>query len=96
MKNSNEHSMRELIQGFVVKSGKQQLYNERIVMDKWTDYVGDMCAKQSKCVDIHNGVLKVKVQNAALRFELQARKSMILDRINADYAFPVIKDIIFL
>lgn len=88
--------MHELIQGYIVNSGKQQLYNERIVISKWSEYVGEMCAKQSRCDSVKNGILRVKVKNAALRFELQARKSMILDKINVDYAIPVLKDIIFL
>ena len=93
---SNEHNMHELIQGYIAHSGKQQLYNERVVTEKWPEYVGEMCAKQAHCDSVKNGVLRVRVQNAALRFELQARKSMILDKINSDYAVPVLKDIIFL
>lgn len=64
-------------------------------MQNWPEYVGEMCAKQTECVSVKNGLLKVKVPNAALRFELAGRKSMIIERINADYAIPVIKDIIF-
>ena len=95
MKNSNEHSIRELALQFVNKSGKQQLYAERTVLDKWPEYIGELCAGQTECVSIHSGVLKVKVRNAALRFELIGRKNMIIDKINADYAVPVVKDILF-
>ncbi len=80
---------------FVKKSGKQELYSERVIMDKWPEYVGEMCAKYSKCTSITNGVMHVKVSNAALRFELMGRKSMIIDKINDAYKMPVIKDILF-
>lgn len=95
MKNSNEHSIRELALQFVNKSGKQQLYAERTVLDKWPEYIGELCAGQTQCISIHSGVLKVKVPNAALRFELIGRKTMIIEKINADYAIPVVRDILF-
>ena len=44
---------------------------------------------------LQKGVLKVKVTNAALRFELAGRKSLIMERINADYTIPVVNNIIF-
>ncbi len=95
MKNRNEHTIRELALQFVNQSGKQHLHAERTVMAKWPEYIGELCAGQTRCVSIHNGVLKVKVPNAALRFELTGRKTMILERINGDYAVPVVKDILF-
>lgn len=81
--------------GFVNKAGKGDLYTERVIMSKWPEYVGQMCAQSSRCVAINRGVMSVKVSNAALRFELAGRKSMIIDRINSDYGMPVIKDILF-
>lgn len=95
MINSNEQSLKDLIYNFVNASGKQKLYADRMVMDKWPEYVGEICANQSKCVSLKNGVMKVQVPNAAMRFELAGRKSMIIERINADYAIPVVKDILF-
>ncbi|MBO7587784.1 MAG: DUF721 domain-containing protein [Bacteroidales bacterium] len=95
MRSEKELFLKDLIHEFVNKNGKQQLFAERVVMQNWPEYVGEMCAKQSECVSVKNGVLKVKVPNAALRFELMGRKSMIMERINADYAIPIIKNIIF-
>ena len=95
MRNNNELSLKDLIYDFVNKSGKQKLYADRMVMDKWPEYVGEICAQQSKCISLKNGVMKVQVPNAAMRFELAGQKSTIIARINADYAMPVIKDIMF-
>ncbi|MCR4964957.1 MAG: DUF721 domain-containing protein [Bacteroidales bacterium] len=96
MKSDNQHSIKELLQKFVQKNGKQQLYAERVVVENWPQYVGDVCARYSNCESVVNGIMRVKVTNAALRFELMNQKTTILNRINADYAFPVIKDIIFM
>ena len=95
MKNNNEHSLRELTLQFINQSGKQQLFAERTILDKWPEYIGELCAGQTKCISIRNGVLKVKVPNAALRFELLGRKTMIINKINADYDVPVVSDILF-
>ncbi|MBR4136297.1 MAG: DUF721 domain-containing protein [Bacteroidales bacterium] len=95
MNTDNQHSIKELLQKYVQKNGKQQLYAERIVVENWPQYVGEVCAKYSTCESIINGVMRVKVTNAALRFELMGQKSTILNKINADYAFPVVKDIQF-
>ena len=95
MKDINEHPISELIQQFVNRSGKQQLFAERTVLQKWPEYIGELCAGQTECVSINRGVLKVKVKNAALRFELTGRKTMIMEKINADYSIPVVKDILF-
>ena len=95
MKDINEHPISELIQQFVNRSGKQQLFAERTILQKWPEYIGELCAGQTECVSINRGVLKVKVKNAALRFELTGRKTMIMEKINADYSIPVVKDILF-
>ncbi len=95
MRNSKELSLKELMHEFVNHSGKQQLYADRIVMDKWPEYVGEICAKHSKCTSVKNGILKVQVPNASMRFELAGQKSLIIDRINADFSMPVIQDIFF-
>lgn len=95
MRNDNEVNLKDLIYNFVNQSGKQQLYAERMVLDKWPEYVGELCAKHSKCISLKNGVMKVQVPNAAMRFELAGQKSTIITRINADYAIPVVKDILF-
>lgn len=96
MKNSNEHTIRELLQTFVNKAGKQKLYAEQTILGRWPEYIGEYCASQTKAVSLHNGILKVRVLQAALRFELTSRKSLIIERINNDYAMPVVKDILFL
>ncbi len=95
MKNSNEHSIRELALQFINQSGKQRLYAERTLLEKWPEYIGELCARQTQCISIHSGVLKVKVPNAALRFELTGRKTMIIEKINADYTTPIVQDILF-
>lgn len=94
MKN-NEQLLKDLLQQFIDKSGKQRLYDERRVLSLWTEVVEPVVAQNTQCKDIKNGVLTVKVTNAALRFELLARKSDIIRRLNERLGVEVVKDIIF-
>ncbi len=94
MNNRHETNLKELVSQFVKKSGKQHLLNKQILFERWHEYVGDICAQFSKCTDLNNGILYVKVKNAALKFELFGSKSQIIQRINNDLG-PVVKDIIF-
>jgi len=95
MPSDNEHSMSDLIHEFINKAGKQQLFAEQEVVNKWPDYVGELCAKHTSNVTIRNGVIKAHVPNAALRFEMIGHKSVIIDRINSNYSIQVVKDILF-
>ncbi len=94
MKN-NEQLLKDLLQQFIDKSGRQRLYDERRVLSLWTEVVEPVVAQNTQCKDIKNGVLTVKVTNAALRFELLARKSEIIHRLNERLGVEVVKDIIF-
>lgn len=94
MKN-NEQLLKDLLQQFIDKSGRQRLYDERRSLSLWAEVVEPLVAQNTQCKDIKNGVLKVKVTNAALRFELLARKSEIICQLNDCLGMEVVKDILF-
>jgi len=96
MGNNKDLVLSDLIYDFINRSGKQQLFADRTIVEKWPEYIGEMCAAHTTCISAKNGIVKVKVPNAALRFELIGNKNTIIDRINADYTVPVVKDIMFL
>ncbi len=91
---NHEINLKDLVSQFVKQSGKQHLMDKQILIERWPEYVGDMCAHFSKCNDLKNGILYVNVNNAALKFELFGHKSKIIQRINNDLG-PIVKDIIF-
>ena len=93
-RDNHEVSLRELIGRFVSQSGKQHLMDKQLLFDRWPEYVGTICAQFSKCVDLRNGILYVRVQNAALKFELYGHKSQIIKKMETDFG-PMVRDIIF-
>lgn len=94
MKN-NEQLLKDLLQQYIDKSGRQRLYDERRVLSLWAEVVHPVVAQNTQCKDIKNGVLTVKVTNAALRFELMARKSEIIRQLNDRLGVEAVKDVIF-
>ena len=94
MKN-NEQLLKDLLQQLIDKSGRQRLHDERRVLSLWAEVVEPVIAQCTQCKDIKTGVLTVKVTNAALRFELLARKSEIIRSLNERLGVEVVKDIIF-
>ena len=92
---TNEQLLKDLLQQFIDKSGKQRIYDERRVLSLWAEIVEPVVAQNTQCKDIRNGVLTVKVTNAALRFELLTRKSEIIRQLNDRLGVDVVKDVIF-
>ncbi|MBO4654484.1 MAG: DUF721 domain-containing protein [Bacteroidales bacterium] len=92
---TNEQLLKDLLQQFINKSGRQRLYDERRVLSLWDEVVDPVVAQNTQCKDIQKGVLTVKVTNAALRFELLARKSEIIKQLNENLGVEVVKDVIF-
>ena len=92
---TNEQLLKDLLQQFIDKSGRQRLYDERRSLSLWAEVVEPLVAQNTQCKDIKKGVLTVKVTNAALRFELLARKSEIIRCLNERLGMEVVKDVIF-
>lgn len=95
MDNNSEQNLKDLLQQFIDKTGRQQLFDERRVLALWAEKMDELTKRNTQCRDIRNGVLKVKVLNAALRFELLARKSEIISQLNQWAGVEVVKDILF-
>ena len=93
-RDGHEMNLKELVGRFVSQSGKQHLMDKQMLFERWPEYVGPMCAQYSKCVDLRDGLLTVKVQNAALKFELFGHKSQIIKKIEADFG-PLVREIMF-
>ena len=94
MQDNHEKNLKELIGQFVSQSGKQHLMDKQLLFDRWLEYVGEMCAQLSKCEDLRDGTLYVRVQNAALKFELFGHKSQILKKMEEDFG-SLVSDIVF-
>lgn len=92
---NDEQALKDIVQQFINQSGKQKLFDERRILLLWDEKMDASIKQYAKCRDIQNGVLKVKILNAALRFEMMARKSKIIVQLNQWAGVEVVKDILF-
>ena len=51
---TNEQLLKDLLQQFIDKSGRQRLYDERRVLSLWPEVVEPLVAQNTKCKDIKN------------------------------------------
>lgn len=92
---NDEQALKDIVQQFINQSGKQKLFDERRILLLWDEKMDASIKQYAKCRDIQNGVLKVKILNAALRFEMMARKSETIALLNQWAGVEVVKDILF-
>lgn len=62
----------------------------------WEDVVGERISKVAVPVKTKNGVLFVKVEDAIWRFELNRRKTELLQKINEKLKKNEVKEIVFI
>lgn len=91
----DNQTIKDLLQQFVEQSGKKQVFDEQRVLTLWAEKMPASITAQTRCISIQQGVLKLKTTNAALRFQLMATKSELMEQLNSWVGAPVVKDIIF-
>lgn len=80
---------------FMEYMGLSEKMQDLKILKVWNECVGDTISKFSKPVEIKKNKLYVSVENAVWRYELSARKTEILERVNQILKNKTIKDIIF-
>ncbi|HNY62545.1 MAG TPA: DUF721 domain-containing protein [Bacteroidales bacterium] len=83
----------DVIREILAQHGKQQLFLEQQAVEIWPDVVGNLISRYTHKVSVSKGVLTVFVKNSALRFELNGRKSEIIEKLNDKLGAPTIKDL---
>lgn len=88
------HNINELVESFLNINQKKQLFGERQVIENWENFVGAFIARATTKIEIKNGLMKVKIDNAAMRFELMNMRSALVEKLNREVGYPVIIDIL--
>ncbi|MDR2979157.1 MAG: DUF721 domain-containing protein [Bacteroidales bacterium] len=91
----SEYKINDLINQFLDKSQKSQLYYERMAIQLWKTELGDFISRYTKNVTLRSGVMRVSLLHASLKFEMMGRKSEIINILNEKVGFPIVKDILF-
>lgn len=62
----------------------------------WEKMMGKPIASRTTSITLYNGKLKVKVNSAPLKNELNMSRSKILDRIESEFGKGIVKEIVFI
>ena len=78
---------------FLRESGLEKPIMERKVAELWPQVMGKTVAGLTRQVEVENGVLKVKLSNAALRAQLFDCRFELVKKLNDAVGAEVIQDV---
>jgi hypothetical protein len=92
--------LKDEIDGFVKYLGLDEKMQELRILEVWKECVGDTISEFSKPIELKKNKLFVRVENAVWRFELSAKKSEIISKLNLilsrEDKKKIIKEIVFI
>lgn len=86
-------NLSSVIRRVLTQSGKDFLYYEGILKNRWNGIVGDFVAKNSRPDRISNETLYIQCFNSAFKQELFFLKNRIIKNVNKALSKNLIKDI---
>lgn len=86
-------SMKDAVSGFLKAQGLDDEYKQKEVLGKWEELVGKPIALRTKDLKIHNKTLQITLNSSVMRDELFQRKKQIIDIINTEAGFELIKEV---
>ncbi|MDR1758440.1 MAG: DUF721 domain-containing protein [Bacteroidales bacterium] len=91
----NPITLQDIISNFLKSNKKVQLFEEQKVMNLWYSKMGAFIVQHTLGASMKNGVLKVRLSHASLRFELNGQKTAIREQLNKEVGGEVVKDVVF-
>ncbi len=95
MKRREAHDITQLLNLYLREEGLETPLNQHRLMAAWPEVAGKVVAKYTRDLSIRNQVLVVHLNSAALRAELQMRRSELMKQLNEKVGSVVIYDIKF-
>jgi predicted nucleic acid-binding Zn ribbon protein len=86
-------SMKDAVKVFLKAQGLESEYKEKEVIGRWEELVGKPIALRTEKLIIKNSILYLKMNSSVMRDELFQRKSHIIEIINKEAGFVMIKDV---
>lgn len=84
----------ELVNQFVDTNQKRQIFDERRAVALWSQVNNEIIVRATRSVNMQNGTMLVRMDNAALRFEVSIIRADIVKRLNEELGHSVVKEII--
>lgn len=95
MSKHNEQSLKEAIREMMHAYKLQGRMDELNLISSWAKIMGPMVQKRTLDLSIHNKVLYVRLESAALREELSYSRETLIRRLNEEAGSTVITQVVF-
>lgn len=95
MSKGNEYSLKDLLDKLMDKWGHTPRLKEEDLQLRWADIMGNMIAKHTKRLAVHNNKLYIEIDSPIIRTELIYGKTVIIEKVNASMGKGYISDVIF-
>jgi predicted nucleic acid-binding Zn ribbon protein len=86
-------SMKDAVSGFLKAQGLDDEYKEKEILGKWEELVGKPIALRTEDLKIKNKTLHITLNSSVMRDELFQRKRQIIEIINTEAGFELIKEV---
>jgi len=86
-------SMKDAVNKYLKAQGLDEEYREKEILGKWEELVGKPIALRTDALHIKNQILHIKLNSAVMRDELFQRKREIIQIINNEAGFELIKEV---
>lgn len=86
-------SIGEVIFAALRENGLDKPLLEKQVVERWPELMGPMVASMTRSVQVENGVLIVKINNAALKSQLFEQRYDLVKKINDTLGAKVIREV---
>ena len=93
MKRKEAQSLDSVIAEWIRMNDLEKPLLEHRVVEQWADLLGPMIARYSQDIVVKDGMLRVRITNAALRQELFEQRFRLIQKLNEAVGGEAIKDI---
>lgn len=90
---SKTETIGDVLVAFLRENNLEKPLLERELVQRWPEIMGPAIAALTRSIDMEDGMLRVKISNAALRATLFDERRQLIDRLNSAMGATVVRDI---
>ncbi|MBO4362739.1 MAG: DUF721 domain-containing protein [Paludibacteraceae bacterium] len=93
MKRTEAQTLGSVLTEWIRMNNLEKPLLEHRVVEQWGEILGPMIARYSRDIEIKDGMLRVRITNAALRQELFDQRFRLIQKLNDAVGGEAVKDI---
>lgn len=93
MKRTDAQSLDSVIAEWIRENDLEKPLLEHRVVEQWDTILGPAIARYSRDISVKDGMLRVRITNAALRQELFEQRYKLIQKLNDSVGGEAVKDI---